>query len=47
MLVVDAVDKRGRPIQRTSRDDLKKFYDIEKEDGAHEIGPSLAIEGNK
>jgi len=39
-----SVDKRGRPIKKTSKEDLKKFYEIGKEDDAHENGPSLAME---
>ena len=45
-VLLDSVDKRGRPIKKTSKEDLKKFYEIEKEDDAHENGPSLAMEGN-
>ena len=46
VLFIDSVDKRGRPIKKTSKEDLKKFYEIGKEDDAHENGPSLAMEGN-
>ena len=46
VLLTDSVDKRGRPIKQTSKEDLKKFYEIEKEDTNDENKPNLDIEGN-
>ena len=29
--IIDSIDKRGRPIKKSSKEDLEKFYDIDEE----------------